>query len=233
MKYLISLLFITSTIYAQDIYATFSIEAKESANLAFNATGLVESVEVEVGSVLKQGQIIATLKHDDLQALLESARINLKYAKKDYERQLAVKHVIDKSKLDLYEKNYESAKANVAYQKALLDKSFLKAPFEGIILTKNVEKGDVVSAQNGKVLFTIQSLHDRKLILSFDQKYHAKVKAGDTFEYTIDGDNQTYNGTITKIYPYADTATRKIKAEVLSKDTMTGLFGQGYIKSKD
>ena len=60
-------------------------------------------------------------------------------------------------------KHYESAKAQVVYQQTLLDKTILKAPFEGTIISKAIEEGDVVSAQAvKKPLFKIESRNNRK-----------------------------------------------------------------------
>jgi len=68
-------------------------------------------------------------------------------------------------------------------------------------------------------------------VLQFDQQYNKIVKVGDTFSYKLDGDDKQYSGTISKIYPYANTSTRKISAEVLTNDILVGLFGDGYITS--
>ena len=69
-----------------------------------------------------------------------------------------------------------------------------------------------------------------KIILSFDQKYWKRVKTGQIFHYQLDGDSKKYSSKISKIYPYADSGNRKIKAEVLAKDFIVGLFGEGYIE---
>ncbi len=113
-----------------------------------------------------------------------------------------------------------------------MDKTFLKAPFDGVIYEKSVEVGDVVSGQMITTVFKIQSKKSRKLILEFDQKYHKVIKIGDVFNYQIDGDTKQYQGKISKIYPYANTKTRKIKAEVLVQDFIVGLFGDGYITTQ-
>ncbi len=83
-----------------------------------------------------------------------------------------------------------------------------------------------------KTAFGIQSKEKRKLVLQFDQKYHGVVKVGNEFKYNLDGDDRNYTGTISKIYPYANIKTRKIKAEVMTKNFIVGLFGDGYITSK-
>jgi membrane fusion protein (multidrug efflux system) len=228
-KILLSMIMLIMTIHAEEVYATFRVEALQSANLAFSSSGIVDKVNVEVGSSVKKDEILASLKNDDIKAIFESAQIAQKYAKKDFQRQEKVKKIIEQAQFDLYAYKYENAKAQAAYQKALLDKTELRAPFEGVIFEKSVEVGDVVSGAMIRTILKIQSLHERKLVLSFDQKYHALVKVGDRFTYKIDGDDATYEGKISKIYPSVDTENRKVIAEVEAKDLMVGLFGEGSI----
>jgi len=223
---------ILSTLNAQEIYATFEVVAKQSSNLAFNSSGIVDKIFVDVGSKVIENEQLATLKNNDIKAMLKIYQTSLKYAKKDYERQIKVQDLIDEAKFDNYEMEYENAKAQVEYQQALLDKTTLRAPFDGVIISKEIESGDVVSGQVIKTAFKIQSTLSRKLILEFDQKYHSSVKVGDVFKYKLDGDDTVYSEKISKIYPYSDKNTRKIKAEVLTKNIMVGLFGDGYIQVK-
>lgn len=219
-------------VQAEEIYATFTVVAKKSANLAFTSSGTVNSVSVEVSSLVKKGDVLAELKNDDLKAALNIATIALKYSKKEYDRQLKVKKLVDASKFDTYAYNYENAKAQVIYQQALLNKTILKAPFDGVIFEKIVEEGDVVSGAMIRTIFKIQSLDKRKLVLKFDQKYHKRVKAGDTFKYKVDGDDTVYTGTIYKMYPTIDSQSRKMLAEVKAENFPVGLFGDGYITTK-
>ncbi len=157
------------------------------------------------------------------------AKIALKYAKKEYDRQLKVKHLVDATQLDSYAFKYENAKAQVAYGQALLDKTVLKAPFDGIIYAKMLEEGDVVSGAMIRTVLKMQSLHERKLVLEADQKYWEVLKIGQDFNYSVDGDAKKYSGKISKIYPFADSGNRKMKAEVIAHDFIPGLFGEGYI----
>lgn len=230
-KLILGLLLSLTALSAEDIYATFSVEAGQNASLAFSSSGIVQKLSADVTSEVKEDEVLAEIQNADLKASLAVAKTALKFAKIDYDRQLKVKHLIDKSKLDSFAFKYENAKAQVAYQQALLDKTILKAPFDGVIYEKRLEVGDVVSGQMITIVYKIQSLHARKLIVEFDQAYHNKVHVGDMFQYTIDGDTHTYEGQITKIYPYANTQTRKIKAEVKAQDIMVGLFGDGTIIS--
>ena len=242
-KIVLIVLAIIISLDAQEIYATFNIEADKSANLAFYSSGIVDKVFVDVSSEVKKGQSLAKLQNDDLvasldiaKAKLQEAEVTLKFSKRDYERQLLIKNLIDEAKFDQYTLAYErakvalnSAKANLHYQKALLDRSEVFAPFDGVIVEKSVEVGDVVSGMMLRTIFKVQSKSKRKLIFEFDQKYWKSVKVGDGVKYSVNGDDNNYTGKISKVYPIANSENRKIKAEVEANGFVVGLFGEGYI----
>jgi len=229
IKVILYSLIMSVGLYASSIYATFDVVAFKSVNISFNSGGIVDDIFVDIGSVVKKDDLLSVLHNEDVVALLNIRKTTLEYAKKDYDRQVQIKKIIDQAKFDSYENIYKSAQAQVHYQKAILDKTVLKAPFDALVIFKGIEEGDLVSAQQPKTAFTLQSIHKRKLILQFDQKYHSSVKVGDIYNYKLDGAKNEYKGKISKVYPYSDTNTRKIKAEVLVDDIVVGLFGDGYI----
>ena len=231
-KFLITIFMLFSSLFGDEVYATFSVMAQKDASLAFITSGIVKEVNVDIGSVVKKGEILASLKNDDIKAMLNVSKTALKYAKKDYQRQLKIKNLIDEARFDTVSYRYENAKNQLIYQKALYDKTFLRAQFDGVIYEKNIEVGDGVSGTMLKTVFKIQSKTARKLVLEFDQKYNGVVKVGDSFRYSINGKKKEYIGKISKIYPHANTKNRKIKAEVKTKGFITGLFGDGYIMTR-
>jgi len=229
-KIILVLMLLVLNVEAKSLYATFTVVATKSANLAFTASGTVNKVEVSMASEVKKGEVLASLDNAEIKAALNIATTALKYAKRDYERQAKVKKLVDASRFDTYAFKYENAKAQVVYQKALLDKTVLKAPFDGVIYEKSIEVGDVVSGAMIRTVLKIQSLKNRKLELEIDQKYWKVIKPGLTFKYKVDGDTKEYTGKISKVSPYADNANRKIRAEVETEGFTPGLFGEGYIE---
>ncbi|MBL0721456.1 MAG: HlyD family efflux transporter periplasmic adaptor subunit [Sulfurovum sp.] len=232
-KLLLTVLLLLNILDAKDIYATFNIKAKKSANLAFSTGGIINKVSVDVATKVKKGDILVELKNSDIKAMTEISKTALIYAKKEYYRQLKVKNMIDKSKLDSYEFKYKNSKNQLVYQEALLDKTILRAPFNGVIFENSVEVGDVVSGAMLRTILKIQSGNRQKLIISIDQKYWKSIKIGQSFRYTVDGDRETYVGRISKIYPQANIKNRKIRAEVEVEGFVVGLFGEGYIEVED
>jgi len=228
-KYFAILLLIFSGLWGENIYATFTVKALQSANLAFNAGGIVEAIHADIGDRVHKGDTLASLRSDDLRAALRIATVAERYAKKEYDRLQSVKEVTDQAKLDGVTFKYENAKAQRAYKEALLAKTILKAPFEGTIVARRLEIGDTFNAMRPVSVLSLQSTHARKLILSFDQKYWHRVHAGQTFTYTVDGDPNPRKGRITKVYPAIDPQSRKMQAEVPARDIPVGLFGEGSI----
>jgi len=230
IKIVTTLLIATLSTNAAEVYATFNIEAAKSASLAFDASGITQKVNYDIAQSVKKGAVLASLGNEDAKASLEMAKTALAFASRDYERQLKVKDLIDAGKFDSYAFKYEDAKNQLAFAQAKYDKSYLRAPFDGVVFFKDIEVSDTVSGMMLKTVFKIQSKHERKLILAFDQKYHSQVKVGQSFRYSIDGDAKEYRGIITKVYPSANSENRKIKAEVKAQDFIVGLFGEGYIE---
>jgi RND family efflux transporter MFP subunit len=227
----LALLLCFTNAQAKEIYATFTVHAKQKANLAFNYSGIVKELRVDIMSVVKKNDILATLVSDDLVATNDASKVTLKYATLDYERHqdLYKNKLIDKALLDKYAMAYEAIKAHIQIEKAVYAKTILRAPFDGVITKRMIELGDVVSGQMLKTAFNIQSQHARILVVELDQKYSSDIYIGDIFIYKVDGDDTQYEGKIYRIYPEANSDNRKIALQVIAKDLKVGLFGEGKI----
>lgn len=216
--------------YAEEVYAIFNAQAIKDANLSLGSSGIVTEIYVDVGSEVKAGDVLLTLFNKDQSAQVDSIRQTYLFNKKQYERYQRSGGAVDKNTLNRYYADYKRYEADLAYQEALLSKTILRAPFDGVIAAKNIELGDGVGA-NSTELFRLIS-KEVKIVLEFDFKYISKVKVGDTFEYSVDGIESKQVAVINKIYPTASESNRKVKAEALVQNIVPGTFGDGYIKTK-
>ncbi len=245
MRFIVTFFLFIGALYAGAIYATFDVEAEKSSELSLTSSGTIAGINIDVGSRVKKGDVLLWLDNNDMKealelakAQLELARINAKYAKRNFERFEKVKNVIDAGQYDQYASAYETAKSrvreaevNVAYKRALLEKTILKAPFDGVISDKPVEVGDVVSGAMIKVLLRLQSAKENTLRLKVDQKYWEQLKPGLVFHYRVDGDPTPRVGKVSRVYPTADSGNRKIIVEVTAQGLIPGLFGEGEIEA--
>lgn len=231
---------------ADEIYATYEITAMQNASLSFEIGGVIEEIFVDVGSVVKKGDLLAKLADDELERLLEVAkneqelaRVTYEFALREHARQAKVKYLLDESTFDRVEEALRRSKAqldlarsNVALREVQLAKSRMVAPFDGVIYAKNVERGDALSVAASKSVLRIESAGSKKMLISFDQSYWSRVNAGDRFVFAVDGSDEKRGVVLDKIYPQADKNSRKITAEARVDGLKVGFFGDGFIEVK-
>ena len=106
---LLALLTLVSLSCAQNIYATFDVAAVKSANLAFTASGIVQKVNVDIGSVVSKNQTLALLDNSDIEAMLQKTQIVLKFASRELKRQKKIKklHLIEESAARIADVTYK------------------------------------------------------------------------------------------------------------------------------
>lgn len=230
-RLLIATMLSASLMWGEDVYAIFNIEAVQDSKLTLDTSGTVVDLFADVNTVVKKGDKLLVLSNKDKVAQADSIKEQYLFAKKQYERYSKTGGAVDKNTLDQYYSSYKKLEADYEYYVSLLDKSTLKAPFDGIIASKNIELGNGVQANN-TLLFRLVS-HQKKIVLQYDSKYISKVKVGDEYKYSIDGKGEYKIAKIIKIYPTVDNETRKVTAEATASNGMTpGLFGDGYIRTK-
>ena len=244
IKIILSKLVLNALVFAQDIYATFNVEAQKESKLTLSASGIVEKIYVDVGDKVKKGTLLLELDNADLRTsvllekkMIQLAKLNLKYSKKAYERFTKIKDVIDEEKFDNASAEYERAQINLAKAKASLankqtqlDKTYLRAPFDGVISAKSIELGSGVSSAKMETLFTLITPDDLLLKVSLDEKYLSQIKLGQIFTYSIDNSQNKKKTKVTKIYPSINPQTRSITVEMPAKDLKVGLFGYGHLE---
>ncbi|WP_104747654.1 efflux RND transporter periplasmic adaptor subunit [Helicobacter cetorum] len=217
---------------SEEVYAVFNVKAMQDSKLTLDSYGIVNVIRVTEGSVVKKDEVLLLLYNQDKQAQSNSIEQQLAFAKKQYERYNKIGGAVDRNTLERYKADYKRLESDYAFSLSMLDKTILRAPFDGVVASKNIQVGEGVNANNTVLLRLIS--HQKKLVLEFDSKYINEVKVGDTFTYSIDGDSKKYETKITKIYPAIDEDTRKVSAEALAPSNMAvGLFGDGFIQVKN
>lgn len=244
-KILLFLLSAAVALCAQDrIYASFDVAPAKDAQLALKAVGIVKSVNVEVGSAVKRGDVLLELENESeklavklAQNDLESAQTAKAHAKSVLDKFKLVQSVSSKQAFENAEFDFKNAalaenRAHLALNlaKKRLEDTRLLAPFDGTISGKSIEVGEGVGGVAQK-LMSVFSYPDVKLKLSFDEKFKDRVKIGSEFVYKLDGQSEERHGKISLIYPTIDTKNGKIYAEVQTQNLTPGLFGEGYIVS--
>ena len=232
------------------------VVAQRKAAVASKITGRLEWLGVEEGSKVKKGQVIAKLEGEDAAAArdlaianLDNAMFNLDMTKAEmndatlhYNRQkeLLSQGVVPQSELDIAEARYKRAKAAVAaaesainaYKAAVhfarisLRYTFIRAPFDAVVLTKNADVGDIVAplgaaATARAAVVTIADMDSLLVEADVSESNLQKVKIGQPCEIQLDAlPENRFRGMVHMIVPTADRskASVMVKVKFLDKD---------------
>lgn len=230
--------------------------AQRKAAVASKATGRLVALMVEEGSRVKEGQIIARLENEDAIASRDQAEANLKLARANLEgakaeleevtlafnrnKELFAREIIARAQYDTSEARYLRAQASVAAGEAtvnagsaavqganvVLEYTFIRAPFDAVVLTKNADIGDIVTplgaAANAKAaVVTIADLNSLQVEADVSETNLGLVKVGQPCEILLDAlPDSRFRGVVHTIVPTADRtkATIMVKVRFLDKD---------------
>jgi len=226
---------ITGSQAEASLVATGYVVAQRKAEVASKGTGRLEYLGFEEGDRVKANEIIAKLDNDDIQALLELAQANEMRAEADLEnaqRQFRRQQGLDETgstttiELETAETAFKLAKAGLAAAQAStraaqvdLDNTYIKAPFDGTILSKNADVGEIVapfasSASSKGSVVTLADMNSLEVEADVAEANIQKVSVGQRCEIILDAyPDSPYPGFVKKIVPTADRS----RATVLTK----------------
>ncbi|WP_258192671.1 efflux RND transporter periplasmic adaptor subunit [Nitrosospira sp. Nsp2] len=229
--------------------ATGYVVAQRKAAVASKATGRVEWLGVTEGSRVKKGEIIARLENADVSATMEQAAANIAVAQANLQQaqaelvdaqgvfdrngELLAKGFISQSAFDMgtarfhkaqaairgYQASISVAEANYRAAQIAVEQTLIRAPFEGVVLTKSANIGDVItpfsSALDAKgAVVTMADMDTLEVEADVSESNLSKVKLEQPCEIQLDAlPDLRLRGLVQRIVPTVDRA----KATVLVK----------------
>jgi HlyD family secretion protein len=191
--------------------------------------GRVTAVYVDAGDHVKQGQVLAHLNNSvlepqvaNLEAALEQARAEADLAEAEYQRARAVgtsgalsaeETQRRKSSAVTAASHVKVAAAQLEEAKARLARADVRAPANGIILTRNVEVGQT-AMPGGDALFRLSKDGETELRGQVAEQDLPLLKVGQTVDVKLTGTSKVYEGHIRLLGAVIDPATRLGTAKV-------------------
>lgn len=207
---------ITISIVEQDTSNRFvecngSILANDYVDIQPEISGRLTYLNVPEGRYMNQGTLIARIYDQDLQAQLKKQEVLLTLAKLNAERlqKLVQIDAATQNDYDIALTNIESINADIAYSKALITKTYIVAPFDGVIGTKNISNGAYVTPQT--IIANFEARDGYKMDVDLPAKYLSEIKIGDTVNAVIEGSVNTVNAIIKSIEPEINLASQNVK----------------------
>jgi membrane fusion protein, multidrug efflux system len=211
--------------------------------------GAILDVAVEEAQPVSRGALLARIETRSLDdarqsavSQLRSAENQLAVARRETERteRLVEAGALAARELDVARNTVTSAEAAVADARSRLataerslGDTVIRAPFTGIVASRTVHTGDVVTP--GAELFRIIDPSSMRLEASVPSDDLSVLRVGATVEFTVRGYDRSFTGRIERIAPQADPATRQVPIYVaipnVGGQLVAGLFAQGRVVS--
>ena len=152
------------------------VAANQRVNLAFQVDGPLIEVKVNPGDKVKKGDLLARLDPRDYESKLKVSKAYLTEAKSDFERyeKLVKSGAVARADFEKRQRNYEIAKSRLQLSEKALKDTYLKAPFDGTIAGKFVEKNQNVNAK--QEIFSLQDDSEIEISVNIPEQDMAKSK---------------------------------------------------------
>ena len=178
-----------------------------------DVAGTIDRLTVEEKQQVRAGQVIAIIKADDMRAALSVARARVGEAQADtrlfeaevaraqhlFREDVGSKQAWDKADRDLDSARARaaSASAEVRRLEALVGKTVITAPIDGIVITRHAHAGETIEA--GDAIVTVADLTKTRVEAEIDEFDTARIRLGATVDVTAEGFGRTWRGTIEEI----------------------------------
>jgi len=207
---------------------TGTLQPIRSVRIINQVPGLLTSLPVYPGDIVKQGQTLVKLDDKILISEVRKAQATLKQTKVDYHRlkDLAPRNLASESEVAQAQTLSEISAADLNLKQTEFNHSTIKAPISGVISHRLAEPGDVIPLHTH--LLTLIDTSSLKAEIQLSELLLPLISMGNHVEVTIDAlGKQRFNGTIKRIYPVIDKDTRRGTIEIVLNPVPSGaLAGQ-------
>jgi HlyD family secretion protein len=208
----------------QFVTANGSLTPVQLVEVGSQISGVITEIKVDFNSRVKAGDIVAQIDPATYERALGQAEAELanaeaaqELAQLNYDRgeELLKANLISKSEYDQLRVNLTQAKAqvktrqaNVERAKVDLDRTTIRAPIDGLVITRRVEAGQTVAAtMNTPTLFTIANdLRQMRIEAAVSEADVGGVEEGQRVQFTVDAfPGRTFEGSVIQVRYAAST----------------------------
>ncbi len=214
----VNIMVATPTQLKNDFFTSGNILANESVEIKNEAQGRVVKFFFTEGASVKQGQMLMKLNDDDLMAQLKKLQSSKKNADAEEARkhQLLLVNGISQSEYDNALNTLNGIKADIESIQSQINKTEIKAPFDGVIGLRNISVGSYLSS--GTSITTLQQINPVKVDFFLPEKYSSQISKDATITFTVDGVRDTFTAKTYATEPLVNATTGTIKFRALCEN---------------
>jgi len=209
--------------FTETLEALGTAKANESVMITPTVDDRVVGIFFDDGDVVIQGQVLVKLDDSEAQYLLAEERAALQEQKKQFARmsRLAETNATSRSQLDEEKSLLEIARAKVANLEARLQDYTIRAPFSGVLGTRQISTGAVVDSDSA--ITTLDDTSIIKLDFTISEVYIGVLNTGmGVTAHSPAYPDRKFDGSVTAISSRVDPETRTlmVRAQIPNPDRL-------------
>lgn len=231
---------------------TGSVEAERRADLRAEVPAVVLEVLKENGEPVRRGDLLVRLDQTAIRDALTSAEASARaaglayeQAERQYQRILKLRqeNLVSTQQLEdaaiqrnSAQSEAEAARTQVVAARQQLERTEVRAPFDGLVSNRKVSAGDTASV--GKELMQVMDPASMRFEGRVSADNIGEVAAGQAVHFRVQGfDGADFAGTVVRVNPAANETTRQVEVLVSFDDPgrmprVAGLYAEGRIESR-
>jgi RND family efflux transporter MFP subunit len=227
------------------------VTPRRRATIAAKVTGRVTGIFFDEGTRVGEGQLLATLDDSDVKRVLDSAKadrnsaqaaiadfeVQLKNAKIELHRAeqlqqagVQTQQALDtatmtvdslKAKIELAKQQVAGSEARIGEAQQAVDNCTIRAPFSGIVVSKDAQVGEMVSPNSAGGGFTrtgiatIVDMHSNEFEVDVNESYIARVEPGQDVKAILDAyPDREIPSKVRTVIPTADRQKATVKVRI-------------------
>ncbi len=208
---------VSKTINPEDFNEILSFrgytQAKRSVSIASETSGIIEVLPVKEGQKVKKDELICKIRVGARQAKLAEAEALMRAKEIDFKaaEKLVEKGHFSLSRAAAAQAAFDTAKALVAQRQIELDRTMIRAPFDGVLDVRHVELGDFITI--GQPCGTVIDKNPLKIVTQVSEKQVSALKTGAKGKAKL-ATGEVVEGVISYLAEKADPVTRTFRMEV-------------------
>ncbi|MEP7254106.1 MAG: efflux RND transporter periplasmic adaptor subunit [Ginsengibacter sp.] len=202
----------------------------EETEIHPEVAGKIVMLSIKEGSVVRRGTLLAKLFDGDLTAQLHKLNVQLEIAKKTRERQTDLLKIggISQQDYDLSVLNVSTIEADMQVLNASINKTIIRAPFDGKIGFKNISIGAYVTPTT--IVTTIRQISKLKLEFSVPEKYTPKIAIGNVINFTNETSDKKYSAKIAATESGITEDNRSLKVHAIVENVDKNITAGSFAK---
>jgi len=206
------------------VVATGTLVAGEQVDLRPEGSGRITQINFTEGARVRAGQLLVKINDRELQAQYERARHRQRLAEDRHRRSniLLEREAISLEEYEIVLTELNSLRAETDLIRAQIERTEIRAPFDGTVGLRSVSVGEFITSQN--IVARIVNNDPIRLDFSVPERFFDVVRINSNVQFRVSGSDTLYTARVFAIEPHIDLDTRTILMRAIAPNPDGRLF---------